>query len=85
MRGLLAFLCVLAGIAASMYLGICWALIGGVLLVVEQVRAPELSSTQVAYGVIRVLLAGPIYTLTLMPFWLLAGYVVPEHRKKGLL
>jgi hypothetical protein len=53
--GILLFIC---GIALGVYVGIWWALIGGIVLVVESITADPVSASGIAYGVVRVMFAG---------------------------
>lgn len=58
MKVLIGFLMVLGGIALGLYLGIWWAFIGGIVQVIEQVRADEISALAIACGIARVVFAG---------------------------
>lgn len=42
---------IIAGIFIGLYMGLWWALVGGVLLIIEQIRAEQVQVLQVAYGV----------------------------------
>lgn len=46
------------GILLGLYSGIWWAFIGGIIQIIEQVRAVELNSLQVALGVLKIMLSG---------------------------
>jgi hypothetical protein len=52
-------LCII-GVAAGLYFGLWWAFIGGIVDVITEIRAPELSAMGVAIGVAKVLFAGVI-------------------------
>ena len=54
----LGLILILAGIAAGLYCGIWWAFIGGIVAVIEQIRAPHLDALAVAIGVARIFFAG---------------------------
>lgn len=60
MKGFLGCLLILCGLAAGLYLGLWWAFIGGIVQIIEQVRAPELSAMAVAIGVAKIVCAGGI-------------------------
>ena len=49
-----------AGVAAGLYFGVWWAFIGGIVNVIEEVRAPNLNAMNVAIGVAKVIFAGAI-------------------------
>lgn len=53
-------LLVLGGIAFGLYAGLWWAFIGGIVDVITEIRAPELSAMNVALGIAKVLFAGAI-------------------------
>lgn len=52
-------LCI-AGVALGLYAGLWWAFIGGIVDVITEIRAPELSAMNVAIGIAKVLCAGVI-------------------------
>ncbi len=59
-RQVMGLVLIAAGICAGLYFGLWWAFIGGIIQVIEQVRAPELEAMIVAIGVAKVLFAGII-------------------------
>jgi hypothetical protein len=56
-------LCII-GVASGLYFGLWWAFIGGIVDVITEIRAPELSAMGVAIGVAKVLFAGVIGQIT---------------------
>lgn len=54
MRQLIGGLLVLFGICFGLYIGIWWGFIGGIVSVAEALKATDVSSYEVAYGVARV-------------------------------
>ena len=60
MRSAIGLLMIVSGVAFGVWAGVWWAFIGGIVQVIEQVRAPELSAAMVAYGVAKILFAGAI-------------------------
>lgn len=60
MKALIGFVLIIAGIAFGVWAGVWWAFIGGIVDVIEQVRAPELSALAVATGLAKVMFAGVI-------------------------
>lgn len=53
-------LLILAGAAFGLYAGVWWAFIGGIVDILNEVRAPELSALNVAIGVAKVVFSGLI-------------------------
>lgn len=60
MKLILGLILMAAGIALGAWAGIWWAFIGGIVNVIEAIRAPELVAMNVAVGVAKVVFAGPI-------------------------
>jgi hypothetical protein len=60
MKTLIGILLVVGGIAFGLWAGVWWALIGGIIQIINEVRAPELSAAVVAYGVAKIMLSGVI-------------------------
>jgi hypothetical protein len=60
-------LCII-GIAAGLYFGLWWAFIGGIIDVITEIRAPELSVMGVAIGIAKVLFAGFIGGISALLF-----------------
>jgi hypothetical protein len=65
------------GIALGLYVGLWWAFIGGIMDVINAIKAPELVALDVALGVIKVVWAGFIGVLTtviaVFPGWVLVS------------
>ena len=57
MKALFGILLVLAGIALGLYVGVYIMFIGGIVDVINQIKAPEISAMAVAWGVAKVVLA----------------------------
>jgi hypothetical protein len=51
---------IVVGLALGFYAGIWWAFVGGIMDVIAEVRAAEVSSFNVAIGVAKVMFAGAI-------------------------
>ncbi|KGQ19905.1 hypothetical protein LF41_2412 [Lysobacter dokdonensis DS-58] len=49
---------ILSAIVLGLWAGVWWAFIGGIVDVIEQVRAPEMSAIAIAIGVAKVVFAG---------------------------
>jgi hypothetical protein len=50
----------LAGVGLGLYCGLWWAFIGGIIQIIEQVRAEHLIAMEVAIGIVKILFAGLI-------------------------
>lgn len=55
------------GILAGAYAGFWWAFVGGIIDVIEEVRAPNLEAMGVAIGILKVICAGLIFQLVAIP------------------
>jgi len=64
MKQVMGVLCIIGGLLLGLYIGIWVCLIGGIIQVVTVIRAPELDAALLAYGIARVLCAGPCGGLT---------------------
>ena len=49
---------IVLGVAYGLYFGLWWAFIGGIIDVINEIRAPELSAAGVAIGIAKVVFAG---------------------------
>lgn len=54
----LGLVMVLAGIGLGVYVGVWVCFVGGIVDVIEQVRAEDMSAVAVAWGIAKVLFAG---------------------------
>ena len=66
MKLILGLILILVGIAAGLYIGLWWAFIGGIVVIVEQVRATNLDAMTLALGIARVVFASAIGWLSAM-------------------
>ena len=66
---------ILAGIALGLYVGLWVCFIGGIVNVIDEVRAPELSGLNVAIGVVKILGAGFCGTISAV-FLIIPGGVI---------
>ena len=60
MKLILGLLLIVVGIVAGLWAGVWWAFIGGIVGVIEAIRAPELVAMSVAVNVAKILFAGLI-------------------------
>jgi hypothetical protein len=58
MKAVIGIIMIVAGIALGLYAGLWWAFIGGIVDVINEIKADDLSATGVAIGVAKVLFAG---------------------------
>ncbi len=58
MKSVLGILLIICGIGLGGYVGIWWCFIGGIVQIIEQIRAPDLSAMLVAIGVLKIFAAG---------------------------
>ena len=75
-KRIIGVLLILIGVSLGLYVGVWLMFIGGIVQVIEQVKAPQLEAIQVAYGIARVVFAGFAGWLAavifIIPGWLLA-------------
>lgn len=57
---IVGLLMIIAGIVFGLWAGIWWAFIGGIVDIINEVRAPDLSAINVAIGVAKIFFAGLI-------------------------
>jgi hypothetical protein len=58
MKGLIGVVLILLGITGGIYVGFWLCFIGGIIQVVEQIRAENMDSTILAFGIAKFFLAG---------------------------
>ena len=58
MKTILGTLLVLGGIVLGLYVGIWVCFVGGIVDVIQQIRAEELSPIIIAWGIAKIMLAG---------------------------
>lgn len=51
---------ILAGIVLGLYLGLWWSLIGGIVAVINQLKADHVQALPLALGIVRIVFAGAI-------------------------
>jgi uncharacterized membrane protein len=42
------------GLGLGLYVGVWWGFVGGIIQIIEQIKAPDISSALVAWGAARV-------------------------------
>lgn len=55
---------VMGGLILGMYVGLWWALIGGIVQIVQAVKAPDIEAMSIALGVVKILFAGSLGTVS---------------------
>lgn len=76
MKSLLGLVLILLGVALGLYAGIWWALIGGFVAVIDQIKlGANLDALTLALGIVRILCTGLITMVSSMmlviPGWAL--------------
>ena len=66
MRNVLGIILIIAGVAVGLYAGLWWAFIGGIVQIVDAVKATPVESMDLALGIVRVVFAGAIGTISAM-------------------
>jgi hypothetical protein len=61
---ILSVLIMVVALLAALYFGIWWAFIGGIVQVIDQLRAPQMNSLLIAIGIAKVMFAGLIGWIT---------------------
>jgi len=75
MKAGIGLLLMVAGIVLGLWAGVWWAFIGGIVDIIQQVRAPELSALTIAVGVAKIVFAGAIGAFSAM-LLVIPGYVM---------
>lgn len=78
MKVISGVLLILAGIVLGCYVGIWLMFVGGIVDVIEQVRAETLEAMAVAIGVAKILFAGFIGWLTAVVFCFPGAILIKE-------
>ena len=58
MKALFGAVLIIAGVMLGVYVGLWVCFIGGIVDIIQAVRAPELVTSAVAWGVIKILFSG---------------------------
>lgn len=66
MKILIGLVLVIVGIACGIYFGLWWALIGGIIPLINDCRVATIVPMDIALDVVRILFAGAIGWLTAM-------------------
>lgn len=66
-------LLIFLGVFIGLYCGLWWAFIGGIIQIIEQIRAPEMSVSILALGIVKVLFAGLIGWVSALVFIIPGG------------
>ena len=73
MKAIIGVMLILAGIALGLYLGVWVCFIGGIVDIIDQIKAPELSAMAVAWGVVKIVFASLVGWLAalilILPGW----------------
>ncbi len=80
MKSLIGFLLVAIGLIAGLYFGVVWAFIGGIVSIVQQLRAEHMDATLLAFGIARIVFSGAIGWASAC-FFIIPGYVILASKK----
>ena len=73
MKTVIGLIMVVSGFIGGLYMGIWWAFIGGIVQVIQEIRAEDLEALNVAMGVARVIFSALIGWISaavlLLPGW----------------
>jgi hypothetical protein len=77
MKAVLGITLILIGVVTGLYIGLWWAFIGGIVQVINAIRAPEIVPLTIALGIAKIVLAsflGYISALIfIVPGWMLVS------------
>lgn len=68
MRNLAGVLLILVGIGLGIYVGFWWALVGGIVNIIEQVGSESVSSLVIAGNVLKIMFSGLIGWISAIVF-----------------
>lgn len=60
MKTVIGVLMCIAGIALGLYAGVWWAFIGGIIDIINEIKAVDTNAMNIAIGCVKVLFAGAI-------------------------
>ena len=80
MKTIIGVLLLIVGVAAGIYFGVVWAFIGGIVSVIQQLRADHIDVTALTLGIARIVFAGAIGWLSGLLF-IIPGYAVIVSKK----
>lgn len=75
MKFWIGLLLIIIGVCVGLYAGVWWAFIGGIINVIEAVRAEQLVEMDVACGVAKIVFSGVIGWLSAIAF-IAPGFVM---------
>lgn len=85
MKSIVGLVFVFAGILSAFYGGLWWAFVGGIVQVINAVRADVLVESQVAFGIAKIVFSGFFGWLFSMPFFLIAMLFLHEDDARKLM
>ena len=67
----LGFLLCAAGVILGVYVGFWWAFVGGIMTLINEVKASDPSATAVGYAILRIMLASMLgWAAAAVPFFI---------------
>lgn len=79
MKIIIGLLLIVAGIALGLYVGLWLMFIGGIVSIIEQIRAEHLDALTVAWGVVRILFAGLVGMLAAIVLIIPGGRIISTY------
>lgn len=77
MKTITGLLLIIVGVLLGLYVGVWVSFIGGIVDVIHQIRAPELSTMALAWGIAKIFCAGLFGWLSAFVF-IVPGWVMLE-------
>jgi hypothetical protein len=79
MKSIIGLILVVLGVIAGLYAGIFLCFIGGIIQVIEAIKISPISSTEIAFGIARVLFAGLIGWITAIIFIIPGSLLIKDY------
>lgn len=76
----LGWVLVVAGVCLGVYMGVWWALVGGVVDLIEAIKAPVTTASAVGVGLLKIVASGVIGWATMVVAVLPGSYLL--HRSE---
>jgi hypothetical protein len=85
MKTLLGVLFIIAGIVGAVYLGVWVMFIGGIVDIIEQVKAPEVSAWAVAGGIAKIIFCELAAIIAWIGFFVGGLFMTSAGKKKIII
>jgi hypothetical protein len=77
MKSFIGFALIISGLLVGAYVGIWLAFIGGIIDVIHEIRAPDLSAINIAIGIAKIFFASAIAYLSALPM-MVTGFALAK-------